>query len=290
MTALLEKEPRNDEYSYLEELDRGGFDFSNCARNMRLARQLTGKEQFPQAKKTGTTICGLICSGAVILGADTRATAGAIVADKNADKLHAIAPRIQCAGAGTSADLTATTELIERQMELHSLNTGTEVRVVTVVRRLAQMLFRYQGHVGCHLVLGGYDVNGPQLYQIHAHGSTDKLPYTTMGSGSLAAMAVIEMRYREDMTVEEGTQLVADAISAGIFNDLGSGGNCDVCIITKDGKDHRRAFRSENQKAYKARFPPFPNGCTPVISDEFKKRVVVKEGKPLDGDGDVIMG
>ena len=80
----------------------------------------------------------------MILGADTRATAGSIVADKNADKLHPIAPMIQCAGAGTSADLTATTELMERQMELHSLNTGTQVRVVTVVRRLAQMLFRYQ--------------------------------------------------------------------------------------------------------------------------------------------------
>ena len=31
------------------------------------------------------------------------------------------------------------------------------------------------------LVLGGIDVNGPALYSIYPHGSTDKLPYVTMG-------------------------------------------------------------------------------------------------------------
>lgn len=60
---------------------------------------------------------------------------------------------------------------------------------------------RYQGHVGAHLVLGGVDSTGPHLFTVHAHGSTDKLPYVTMGSGSLAAMAVFEASYKEHMTV-----------------------------------------------------------------------------------------
>jgi len=30
-------------------------------------------------------------------------------------------------------------------------------------------------------VLGGVDVTGPCLYTIAPHGSTDKLPYVTMG-------------------------------------------------------------------------------------------------------------
>lgn len=60
---------------------------------------------------------------------------------------------------------------------------------------------RYQGHVGAHLVLGGVDSTGPHLFTVHAHGSTDKLPYVTMGSGSLAAMAVFEASYKENMTV-----------------------------------------------------------------------------------------
>jgi hypothetical protein len=37
--------------------------------------------------------------------------------------------------------------------------------------------------------------------QVYPHGSTDTLPFATMGSGSLAAMAVFESRYKEDLTV-----------------------------------------------------------------------------------------
>lgn len=40
---------------------------------------------------------------------------------------------------------------------------------------------RYQGYIGAALVLGGVDCNGPHLYSIYPHGSTDKLPYVTMG-------------------------------------------------------------------------------------------------------------
>ncbi|XP_017971426.1 PREDICTED: proteasome subunit beta type-7-B [Theobroma cacao] len=54
-----------------------------------------------------------------------------------------------------------------------------------------------------------------------------------MGSGSLAAMTVFESKYREGLTKEEGFNLVCKAICAGIFNDLGSGSNVDVCVITK---------------------------------------------------------
>ncbi len=39
----------------------------------------------------------------MVLAADTRATAGAVVADKNCEKLHYLAPNMRCAGAGTAA-------------------------------------------------------------------------------------------------------------------------------------------------------------------------------------------
>lgn len=70
-----------------------------------------------------------------------------------------------------------------------------------------------------------------------------------MGSGSLAAMSVLETgyygfivsilhvalcRYKDNMTADEGVELVKKAITAGVMNDLGSGGNVDCVIITKD--------------------------------------------------------
>jgi 20S proteasome subunit beta 2 len=98
---------------------------------------------------------------------------------------------------------------------------------------LKQHLFRYQGHIGAYLVVAGVDPTGVGLFTVHAHGSTDKLPYVTMGSGSLAAMSVFETQWKSKMTEEEAVTLASNAIQAGIFNDLGSGSNVDVAIITK---------------------------------------------------------
>lgn len=70
-----------------------------------------------------------------------------------------------------------------------------------------------------------------------------------MGSGSLAAMAVFESRWKPDLTEEEGKSLVRDAIAAGIFNDLGSGSNVDICVIRKDNTvDYLRPYDPANEK------------------------------------------
>ncbi|XP_040261166.1 proteasome subunit beta type-7 [Bufo bufo] len=246
-----------------------GFDFGNCRRNALLEKELTQKgHKLPAARKTGTTIVGVVFKDGIILGADTRATEGMVVADKNCSKIHYIAPNVYCCGAGTAADTEMTTQMISSNMELHSLSTGRLPRVATANRMLKQMLFRYQGYIGAALVLGGVDSTGPHLYSIYPHGSTDKLPYVTMGSGSLAAMAVFEDRYRPDMEEEEAKQLVRDAIASGIFNDLGSGSNIDLCVITKNKVDYIRPHDEANKKGVRAGNYKYKRGTTGVLSEK----------------------
>lgn len=50
------------------------------------------------------SIVNWLAQDGVVLGADTRSTAGSTVADKNCEKIHFIAPNIYCCGAGTAAD------------------------------------------------------------------------------------------------------------------------------------------------------------------------------------------
>lgn len=266
-------------YSTVVEPSKGGFDFGNYHRNLAL---VSNGQPFPKVTKTGTTICGCIYKDGVVLGADTRATEGPIVADKNCEKIHYLAPNMYCCGAGTAADCDATTALISSKLELHRLNTGRQSRVSTALTMLKQMLFKYQGHIGTALVLGGFDVNGPQLFTIHPHGSTDKLPYVTMGSGSLAAMAVFEAGWKKDLELHEATELVKNAISAGVFNDLGSGSNVDVCVITKDSVDYKRGYSKPNQRGEKEQSYKFPRGTTKILSSEFKKFYDVVEGDNMD--------
>lgn len=243
-----------------------GFNFENYRRNMLITADTEGKANLPKAKKTGTTIVGVIYKDGVVLGADTRATEGNTIADKNCEKIHYIAPNIRCCGAGTAADTEYTTNIISANIELHRLETGKNPRVATACRLLKQYLHKYKGYISAALVLGGYDVTGPCLYTVAPHGSTDKLPYVTMGSGSLAAMSVFESTFKPNMELEEAKKLVRDAICAGIFNDLGSGSNVDLTVINKDGVQYLRTYEEANLKGKRHQSYRYPRGATEILT------------------------
>ena len=137
---------------------------------------------------------------------------------------------------------------------------------------LKQHLFRYQGYIGAYLVVAGVDPTGTHLFTVHAHGSTDKLPYVTMGSGSLAAMSVFESQWKPQMAQEEAVALCANAIQAGIFNDLGSGSNVDVAIISGDKTSLRRNYIRPNEKAQKLKSYVFPKGTTAVLNEKIIRK------------------
>ena len=78
--------------------------------------------------------------------------------------------------------------------------------------------------------------------------------------------------YQEDMEEEDAKRLVQDAIRAGIFNDLGSGSNVDLCVIRKNSVEMLRNMEKPNEQSElrasitrpKAR--DFSHGTTPVLS------------------------
>lgn len=148
---------------------------------------------------------------------------------------------------------------------------------------LKQHLFRHQGYIGAYLVVAGVDPTGIGLFTVHAHGSTDKLPYVTMGSGSLAAMSVFETQWKPSMTRDGAVALAAEAIQAGIFNDLGSGSNVDVCVITADKTTLMRNYIRPNEREQKQRSYKFKRGTTAVLNErvitraEISKYVTVHE-------------
>ncbi|KAM7384836.1 hypothetical protein PAMA_011951 [Pampus argenteus] len=249
------------------EQQAGGFCFENSRRNTVLESSLSELGyKAPKARKTGTTIAGIVYKDGVILGADTRATDDMVVADKNCMKIHYIAPNIYCCGAGVAADAEITTQIMSSNVELHTLNTGRPPLVAMVTRQLKQMLFRYQGHIGSSLIIGGVDVTGAHLYSVYPHGSYDKLPFLTMGSGAAAAISVFEDRFKPNMELAEAKQLVRDAITAGIFCDLGSGSNVDLCVITQAGVEYLRGYEKPATKGKKEGQYRYKPGTTAVLT------------------------
>ena len=280
----------------------GGFNFDNVHRNAMIQQMLAGAPspisasspssappKLPEATKTGTTISGCIFDGGVVLGADTRATGGEEVAEKNCRKIHYIAPNVYCVGAGTAADADKTADLVSSRLALLRMDMNSkQSRVITAVTMLRQLLFRYQGHIGAAYVLGGVDVSGPHLFEIHSHGSTEKLPFTSSGSGGLAAMSVLESSWRDGMTEAEAVEVVKRSILAGVFNDLGSGSNCDIIVLRTDGSvDMKRGFvlanpveplRNAIQHSGRLVVPP---GVTPILNESFTPHPPSTDEEPV---------
>lgn len=128
--------------------------------------------------------------------------------------------------------------MIRRELELHRFNTGLENRVQMAAGRITTHAFQYGGYLGTYLIVGGMDCKGPQLIECSSDGVSKHSCFAATGSGSLAAMAILEVNYREGMEREEAINLVVAAIEAGIYHDLGSGSNVDVAIITRGNVEY----------------------------------------------------
>ncbi|KAH0791472.1 putative 20S proteasome beta2 subunit [Histomonas meleagridis] len=228
-----------------------GFDFSLYSRNTKL---LSKTGEIPHLK-TGTTIAAITYNGGVVLGADTRATAGPVVAVKDEFKIHYISDNIWCCGAGTAADTQQITDLISSKLRLFQMNTGMQPQVAQAANLLSSRLFKYGGYIQAALILGGYDYKGPSVYTIYPDGACSKAPFTTMGSGSYAAVSVLENGWRPNMTEDEAKELVANAILAGITNDLGSGSNVNLCVINEKGSQYISGYKVTNQRQFRMAQP-----------------------------------
>lgn len=248
------------------ELEAGGFSFENTHRNAVLESSLSISDKVPTARKTGTTIAGVVYKDGVILGSDTRATDDMVVAVKDCVKIHCIAPKIYCCGAGVAADAHVTAQIMASNAELHTLNTGRPPLVAMVTRQLKQLLFRHHGHIGSSFIVGGVDGTGIHLFSIFPHGSYDKLPFLSLGSGAAAAISVFEDRFKANMELEEAKQLVQDAITSGIFCDLGSGSSVDLCVISEAGGEFLRGYHKPTTRGKREGQYRYKPGTTAVLT------------------------
>jgi proteasome beta subunit len=96
------------------------------------------------------------------------------------------------------------------------------------------------------ILLGGYDTNGPSLFNIDMFGSVEEKSYVTTGSGSPVAYGLLEEEYKEDITVEEAKKIALRAVKAAIVRNIGTGDGINVAIMDKDGF---RLLTDEQKKA-----------------------------------------
>lgn len=80
---------------------------------------------------------------------------------------------------------------------------------------------------------------------------------------------------------EEALALVTAAVSAGIFNDLGSGSNVDACVITATHTEMLRNYQKPNERAQKENTYKFRRGTTAWKSERIRDLIVDEHIAPI---------
>ena len=194
------------------------------------------------AVQTGTTIVACCYNGRVVLGADSRTSAGSYVVNRAARKITRLSDRICVCRSGSAADTQALAQIARLHLQLYAQELPREFNGAARVRVAAHLLQRisydYKDVLTAGLIVAGWDpVEGPQAFSIPIGGSCIPVAYTAGGSGSVFITAFLDEHYRPNMGKEEATQLVAKAVAHAINRDGSSGGLIRIVTIEKDGVD-----------------------------------------------------
>lgn len=195
-----------------------------------------------QIFKTGTTTVGLICKDAVILGTDKRATMAYFIASKISEKLYEIQEHLWMTTAGGVADAQYLIDVLRGETTIYQLaHDGRPMLVKSAGKLLSNILYQnkmFPFEVG--LILGGVtEEEGPTLLDISAYGSILPEKYCAVGSGQNFSYGVLEARYKDALTIEEGKDIMKKAITSSIIRDSMSGNGIDIAVIKKEGPAER---------------------------------------------------
>ncbi|KAH8396975.1 hypothetical protein KR215_007088 [Drosophila sulfurigaster] len=196
---------------------------------------------------TGTTIMAVEFDGGVVIGADSRTSSGAYVANRVTDKLTQISDKIYCCRSGSAADTQAIADIVAYSLNYHRNQTNKEPLVWEAASEFRNYCYNYRDSLLAGIIVAGWDEErGGQVYSVPLGGMLTHEACTIGGSGSSFIYGFVREHYREGMPKEECVDFVKKAVQHAIFHDGSSGGVVRIGIITKDGIERRLFYNTES--------------------------------------------
>ena len=181
----------------------------------------------------GTTTVGITCKDGIVFATERRATMGNLVAHKVAEKIFKIDDHIATTIAGSGGDAQSLMKVIGAEVSLYQMRNNDEISVKAAASLTANIL--RSGPMYVQILLGGMDGDKPSIYSLDPAGGMIEDNYISTGSGSIVAYGVLEDRFKDDLSVEEGLELAIRAIRAASERDTYSGNGFLVAKVDKDG-------------------------------------------------------
>jgi proteasome beta subunit len=159
-----------------------------------------------------------------------------MVMSKSGKKTFKITNYIGAACAGLVADMQILLRQVTAYTKLYELDHKRRISVQSASKNIATLLFqrRFFPYI-TQTIIGGVDEKGPSIYVLDPLGSLIRDTYATVGSGAEIAIGVLEDSYRDDLSLDEGKDLIIRAMKSAIARDAASGNGIDLLIISNDG-------------------------------------------------------
>ena len=186
--------------------------------------------------KKGTTTVGLVCTDGIVMATEMRATMGNLIGHKTTQKLFKISDNMALTVAGLVGDAQMLARWLSAEVKLYELKTGTTMSLRAASTLMANIMNgrRYMPF-WVQLLLGGIDSEGGHVYSLDAAGGSIPDKFQTTGSGSPFVYGVLEDRFIEDLSVEQGKELGVRALTAAMKRDSASGDGISMCVIDSNG-------------------------------------------------------
>lgn len=243
---------------------------------------VTVRRPFPLAH--GTTTLGFVFQGGVIAAADTRASAGGLVACPAVHKITPIHSHLVVTSSGSGADCQLWERILIREIRLYQLRHGRRLSIRGTAKLLALMLHPFKGTEVCvALTLCGWDVEegdhdcaknledppcmadsssgvtssathsvspncGPQLIYVCSDGARLQGEVISVGSGSPYAYSILDGSLSWDLSKKDAISLAREAVFRATHRDAYSGNNVDLFLITAQGWSQR--WREDLKEEY----------------------------------------
>ncbi|XP_028657253.1 proteasome subunit beta type-9-like [Erpetoichthys calabaricus] len=194
---------------------------------------------------TGTTIMAVEFEGGVVIGSDSRVSAGQSVVNRVMNKLSRLHDNVYCALSGSAADAQAVADIVDYQLDLHSIDMGGLPLVKAAANMVKDISYKYKEEMVAHLIVAGWDKSkGGQVYGTLG-GMLIRQPFAVGGSGSTYIYGYVDSAYKKNMTKDDCHTFVSNAVSLAMNRDGSSGGVIYMVTITEKGTEEKVILGNE---------------------------------------------
>ncbi|MFJ4871657.1 proteasome subunit beta [Streptomyces sp. NPDC088757] len=224
---------------------------------------LPGNRELPEGiveAPHGTTIVAATFPGGVVLAGDRRATMGNMIAQRDIEKVFPADEYSAVGIAGTAGLAVEMVKLFQLELEHFEKVEGATLSLEGKANRLSTMI---RGNLGMAMqglavvpLFAGWD-EGKEKGRIFSYdvtgGRSEEHGFAATGSGSIFARGSMKKLYRDDLTEQQATTLVVQALYDAADDDSATGGPDMarrifpiVTVITDEG--FRRLTEAESSE------------------------------------------